>query len=341
MQPSTSPVRRLLAFLQCLPLLAWLTMSPLPAEADDKPAGDDAAAAKPAAGEPVPLNRQGTVLLDKKNKRVLLKTQVVQRNRSLELFCCLKGSKEHESILSLDAKAYVVHTALLALDARPGSPMRYDAEAEPPAYHPPTGQKIDIFVNWTDEEGKSHRETAKSWIRLALNRFRTAKLESLPKGLTLPANSELKYDRKLKELMWYGPMTARQKDQYLALSDDKAYQRIVESFYEQSQPREMKADWVFAGSGTFTDEDTGKNFYRAEDGDLICVANFATAMIDIAMESTATDTSLEFEAWTDRIPEIGTAVTVELIPVWGDKKEGEQKKGAPAERKPAKSAREQ
>src|SRR5215471_14628401 len=161
--------------LRLLVLLTWLGgTAALPAGADDEPAGADAA--KETPGEPIPLNTQGTVLLDKKNKRLLLKTRVVQQNRSLELFCCLKGSKEHESILTLDAKAYVIHTGLLALGAKPGTPVRYD-----PEYHPPTGQKIDIFVNWTDADGESRRAPARSWVRQALNRFRTAKLESLPK----------------------------------------------------------------------------------------------------------------------------------------------------------------
>lgn len=283
---------------------------PLTAADDDPPAGDKPAEqAAPRDAEPVPLNKNGTVLLDKKNKRVILKTKIVQRERSLELFCCLKGTKEHESILSLDAKAYVVHAGLLALGAKPGAPVHFD-----PEYQPPTGQKIFIFVNWTDADGKAHRESAKSWIRQAINRFRVAKLEVFPEGLKLPPNSDLRYDRKLKELSWYGPMTAEQKDEFLALSKDKDYRRIIETFYLQSQPHDMEADWIFAGSGTFTDEDTGKNFYLAEDGDLICVANFASATIDVSIPSTATDASLEFEAFTDRIPELGTEVTVELIP---------------------------
>jgi len=77
--------------------------------------------AAPVGGEPIPLNPEGTVLLDKKGKRVLLKTQVALRQGSLELFCCRKGSKEHESILSLDSRAQVVHAGLLALGAKPGT----------------------------------------------------------------------------------------------------------------------------------------------------------------------------------------------------------------------------
>jgi hypothetical protein len=272
-------------------------------------------------GAPVPLNRNSTVLLDKKGKRVLLKTHVALQQGSLELLCCLKQTKEHESILSLDAKAYVVHTALLAIGATPGTPVQYN-----PEFQAPTGQKIDIFLNWTDEKGKPHRVPAQSWVRQAINRFRTVKIEALPDGLELPKNTELRYDRKLKELSWYGPMTAKQKNEFLALSDDKQYRAAIDSFFEQSQPREMKADWVFGGSGFYTDEETGKKSYLAEDGDLICVANFGSATIDVAMPSSAENSDLNFEAFTERIPPKETPVTVELIPVAAAEKKAAPKK---------------
>lgn len=284
------------------------------APADDKPSTKAATKNQPAAEKAdeslVPLNQDGTVLLDKKRNRVLLKTRVALRQGALEMLCCLKQTKEHESILSLDAKAYVVHTALLALDAKPGKPVHFDTE-----YHPPTGQKIDIFLNWTDDEGKVHRVPARNWIRQAINRFRMAKFDRLPPGLKLPKNSELRYDSKLNELSWYGPMTVQQKVEFLALSDDKAFQAVIESFFQQSQPQEMEADWVFAGSSIYKDDDTGKQFYLAEDGDLICVANFASAMIDVASKSSADDNGRDYEAFTDRIPPKETPVTIELIPV--------------------------
>ncbi len=288
------------------------------AHAEDKPAKDETAKAQPAQagdGGLVPLNKEATVLLDKKGKRVLLKTQVALRQGSLEMLCCLKQTKEHESILSLDAKAYVVHTALLAIDAKPGTPVQYN-----PEFQAPTGQKIDIYLNWTDDKGKGHRARAQSWVRHSINRFRIVKMESLPEGVSIPKNSELRYDRKLKELSWYGPMTARQKQEFLGLSNDKEFRKAIETFYELSQPREMKADWVFAGSGFFTDEDSGKKYYLAEDGDLICVANFGGAMIDVAMPSSAEGSELNFEAFTERIPPKGTPVTVELIPVTSEEK---------------------
>src|SRR5690606_33273226 len=134
---------------------------------------------------------------------------------------------------------YVVHTALLALGAKSGAPVRYT-----PEYQAPTGQRIDIFVSWDGEGGKSHRVPAHSWVRQATRRFWSVKLDKLPAGVEIPKNTELRFDAKLKELSWYGPMSAREKEKFLALSDDKEFRRAIDGFYEQSQPREMKADWV-------------------------------------------------------------------------------------------------
>lgn len=298
---------RWLAPAMLLPMIGLSAMS----RADDKPekrlAGKDEQAQTDEENL-VPLTATGTVLLDKKKKRVLLKTHVVLQRGSLEMFCCLKQTKEHESILAIDARAQVVHAGLLAIGAKPGRPVQYT-----PAYQAPTGQKLVIFVNWTDEKGKAHRESAKSWVRQAINRFWIVKMEELPEGLKLPKNVELRYDRKLKELSWYGPMSAAQKKEFLTLSEAKEYRLAIESFFEQSQSREMNADWVFAGSGFFTDEETGKQSYLAEGGNLICVANFGDAMIDVASPSSADDSDRNFEAYTERIPPKGTPVTVELI----------------------------
>ncbi len=94
----------------------------------------------------------------------------------------------------------------------------------------------------------------------------------------------------------------------------------MKALYERAQSREMEARFVFTGSGFFTDEQTGKQVYRAEDGDLICVANFNSAMIDVASASGAGNDSLLFEAFTDRIPPVETEVLIELVPVWPENK---------------------
>jgi hypothetical protein len=264
----------------------------------------------PSIQKLVPLNKQETVLLDKEGKRVLLKSKVVLREGLLEMLCCLKQTKEHESILAVDAEARIIHAGLLAIGAEAGRPVQFY-----PNFVAPQGQVIDVFLQWRDEQGKLRREPAQTWIRTAVHRFYVVQMDRLPVGLVLPDDSELRYDDKHHELIWYGPMTAAQRDRLLGLSQDKDYQAAVRSFFDQTQPKQMDARWVFAGSEFQVDERNGEQIYLAESGDLICVANFPSATLDVSIASSASGAeNLLYEAWTERIPPLGTEVTIELIP---------------------------
>ncbi len=276
----------------------------------DEPAVPNKAGAAPA-GELTPLNKAGTVLIDLKGRRLLVKSEVVLREGLLEMLVCLKQTKEHESILSVDAKAKEIHAGLIALGAEAGSPAKFV-----PEYKPASGQPINIFMTWTDADGKLHRVPAQSWVRHATRRYFVQKLEAFPKGLKLAADSDLKWDERHKELLWYGTMSEAQRDSLQKLTTDAAFRAAIKAMFEQSQIRQMEAQWVFAGSGFKTDATTGEKYYLAEVGDLICVANFATATVDLSVESSATNDGLMFEAYTERIPPVGTKVTIELVPVF-------------------------
>ena len=73
----------------------------------------------------------------------------------------------------------------------------------------------------------------------------------------------------------------------------------------------LDTDWVFAGSSFWTDPADGTEYYQADGGDLICVSNFPTAMLDLPVESSQSNEALLFEAFAGRVPPRGTAV--ELI----------------------------
>ena len=73
----------------------------------------------------------------------------------------------------------------------------------------------------------------------------------------------------------------------------------------------LDTDWVFAGSSFWTDPADGTEYYQADGGDLICVSNFPTAMLDLPVESSQSNEALLFEAFADRVPPRGAAV--ELI----------------------------
>ncbi|WP_437201767.1 YdjY domain-containing protein [Planctomicrobium sp. SH664] len=260
---------------------------------------------------PIALNPEGTVLLDREHKKVLLKTTVCLRVGVLEMFLCPSKTKEHESILSIDAKAAVIHAALLAAGAKPGRPVRYQ-----PKYQPPLGQQIDVYVNWIDENKKPQRRRAQEWIQSATRRYFEVPLESVPAGVKLDEGDDsLRYDTMNKRLLWFGTLSAEQKKKLDAMSDNDDYRKAVQQIFDESQPRQMQATFVFAGS-SFRKLEDGREVYLAEVGSVICVANFPDAMIDVNIESTASnDSGLLFEPWTDRVPPLGTEVTVELIPV--------------------------
>jgi hypothetical protein len=85
----------------------------------------------------------------------------------------------------------------------------------------------------------------------------------------------------------------------------------------------LDSNWVFAGSALVDNPlDPGKpKHYLANDGDMICLSNFETAMLDVPFESSKDNADLTFVAFTDRIPALGTKVVVALEPVPDAKKQ--------------------
>lgn len=74
----------------------------------------------------------------------------------------------------------------------------------------------------------------------------------------------------------------------------------------------MQENWVFAGSAFWTDPSDGKEYYQADGGDLVCLSNFPTAMLDLPIESSQSNESLLFDAFEGRVPPSGTDVEMIL-----------------------------
>lgn len=100
------------------------------------------------------------VWVDTKRKILISDGTVCLTEGYLELFACPKGSKEHESIVSLLTDAMTIHAGLLAIGAEAGSPVKYQ-----PEYSPAHGTVIDIFVVWLDDAGKRQHCRAQHWVR--------------------------------------------------------------------------------------------------------------------------------------------------------------------------------
>jgi hypothetical protein len=80
--------------------------------------------------------------------------------------------------------------------------------------------------------------------------------------------------------------------------------------------KDLGIDWVFAGSKLVDiPMEENRKYYLANDGDVICVSNFDTALLDLPIQSPQANADLVFEAHTPRIPPRDTKVTVILEPV--------------------------
>jgi hypothetical protein len=78
--------------------------------------------------------------------------------------------------------------------------------------------------------------------------------------------------------------------------------------------KELDVDWVFTGSGFWRDPTDGTEHYEADAGDMICLSNFPSAMLDVPLESSDANDDLMFEAFEGRVPPHGTPVELILAP---------------------------
>ena len=100
------------------------------------------------------------VWINQKKKQVAVDGEVCLTKGYLEMFACILGTKEHESVVALHSKAFVMHTALLAVGAEPGKPAQWR-----PRYQPASGSKIRLEVEWAGADKKVKRERAQQWVR--------------------------------------------------------------------------------------------------------------------------------------------------------------------------------
>ena len=103
-------------------------------------------------------------------------------------------------------------------------------------------------------------------------------------------------------------VTMRWKDETGAIREVPAQEWIRDN--RTGKP--MQEKWVFAGSGFWTDPSDGREYYQADGGDLVCLSNFPTAMLDLPIESSQSNDALLFDAFEGRVPAKGTAVEMIL-----------------------------
>ena len=129
-----------------------------PAPEPEQAVADEGIAMEAPAGA---IKHPGVPLwVDPKKKVVYVDGFICVTKGYLEVFACVKGSKQHESVVAINAKPSQVHTALLAIGAKQGTPVQFQ-----PEYKPPTGNEIDVFVIWKDDKGVEHKVRGQELVR--------------------------------------------------------------------------------------------------------------------------------------------------------------------------------
>jgi hypothetical protein len=185
-------------------------------------------------------------------RRVLVEGYVSLRegDYGLECLLCRRGTKEHESVLAVDADARAIHAGLTAAGATPGAPVQFT-----PEFKSPTGTPIQVSLRYA-RDGKTVTIPARDWVR------------------------------------------------------------------EAKTGKELDHDWVFAGSYFYKDPDEPNReplYVASADGAYICVTSVPTALLDLPIFSPKGLEERAYVPWTERIPALGTKVTIILEPAPANK----------------------
>jgi hypothetical protein len=98
-------------------------------------------------------------------RRVEVQGRVACTRGFLEQVACGRGSREHESLLVIEAPASVVHAGLLAIGLRSGHPGRWfnlpDGRVQ---LEPPEGDEVTVRVRWS-LGGLEQEVPVQAWVR--------------------------------------------------------------------------------------------------------------------------------------------------------------------------------
>ena len=97
------------------------------------------------------------VIINLDERCVDIKGKICLDKGMLELVACTRGTKEHESIVAIEARSKHIHMALLLLGAEAGNPaMHRSPRGEDKRWLaiPPSGSGVGVFLLFPDKAGK-------------------------------------------------------------------------------------------------------------------------------------------------------------------------------------------
>lgn len=224
-----------------------------------------------------PLILPGMVV-DFENRCVNLEATICLDKGLLELVACRRGSKEHESVVAVSAKAMHIHTALLLLGANNGNPaMRKqvgDEESEEGKRWvniPPRGDPIGVYLVTTSDDGKAIERPISDFITRSSQRI--DEVDGI--AIAAPSGSE-----------GHG---------------GKATARLTHTF-------------LFAGSH-LRDNGPGPRQYLADiSGHVISIATFGDELLCLSFHQSQKNDALMWQVKPNSLPEVGTKITLRLRP---------------------------
>lgn len=231
---------------------------------------DEATPEKPARK---PVKLPGMVI-DIEKRCVDLEGTICLDEGFLELIACTKGSKEHESIVAVSARAMHIHTALLLLGATNGHPaMRKPVDEEKTRWVnvPPRGDSINVFLVTTNKDGKPIERPISDFIVRSSER-----VDEVDGAVIVAPNQTEKHG-------------------------DEKEARLPHTF-------------IFAGSHLRDNGPRSRHYLADLSGNVISIATFGDELLCLPFHQTQENGALTWQVKPDSLPKVGTKVTLRLRP---------------------------
>lgn len=130
------------------------------------------------------------VAINLQERCVDVESSVCLHRGALELVACTKGTKEHESIVAIEARPRHIHAALLLLGAKPGSPATRQQPGDQAGRWvdvPPSGGPVDVSLVLEGREGRMVEHPISDFI--APSRKRSADSASADNAAGFPTHT--------------------------------------------------------------------------------------------------------------------------------------------------------
>ncbi len=129
--------------------------------------GQETAPATRPITRPGVIDYQRGIRINWRQHQVEATGRIVLRQGPLELFACSPNTREHESIVCIDARPLHLFQALGLIGLTPGHPGRILPQTG--EYQGATGDPVEIEVQY-EQDGQTRHEPIESWMRPALDR---------------------------------------------------------------------------------------------------------------------------------------------------------------------------